>query len=167
MASRGFNIARMPTGSPNVTSYKYDSAATLYKGSLVVLASDGEVVIFGGGTDAEVLGVCAESSIGRPGGTGIANAPAVITGGNKDEVSVHVADRHTVFSCRGLSVGGGDNLTPAVTNIDEDYGVAVDADGQWYLDIDEVTTKLCKVVDIDIDRKIFFVKFLEAVLQIP
>jgi hypothetical protein len=166
MAGRGFNIARLPSGTPNIVSYKYDSAQTFVAGALVVDASDGEIVEFGGGTDAVVLGVALEGANTRPGGTGIAHNPLVVTGGQKDEVSVAVADRSTVFSCRGVD-GSTDPVTPTVTHIGEKYGVAKHADGEWYLDIAETTTLICEIVDIDIDNKIFFVKFLEAVLALP
>jgi hypothetical protein len=67
---------------------------------------------------------------------------------------------------RGKSAAGGDPLLPAQTHINEQYGVVKVGD-DWVLDIDEVTAKVFEVVDIDIDNRIFFCKFLEAVLSLP
>lgn len=163
--ARGFGLGRLPSGTPNIISYKYTAAQTFKKGALLVDASAGTVEEFAGGTNAVVLGVALEAVGSKPGGTGIANSPSYITGGNNNEVSVAIADRSQVFTCRGIT-SVLDPLTPTQTMIGEQYGVAKVVD-DWVLDQDEVTTKIVEIVDIDIDQKIFSVKFLEAVLALP
>jgi hypothetical protein len=161
--ARGFNIARLPSGTPNIISYKYDSAQTFIAGALVVDAADGEIEECGADPVA-VLGVALEAANSRPGGSGIPFAPSYTTGGQKTEVSVAVADRSTVFSCRGKN-GATDPTTPAVTDIGEQFGVVKST--EWCLDLSDTVNVVCEVVDIDIDNKIYFVKFLEARLALP
>lgn len=161
---RTFNLARIPSGTPNINSLKYTAAQTFKKGALVVDTAAGTISECGA-DPASVLGVAQEDAGSKPGNTGIANAPTIITGGNRDEVSVAIADRSQIFSCRGVN-GGTDPVTPAVTNIGEVYGVAkVGTD--WVLDLADAVNTVCEIVDIDIDNKIFFVKFREAVLALP
>lgn len=165
MAGRSFNIGRLPSGTPNCINYRYTAAQTFKKGALVVDVAAGTVSECGA-DPASVLGVAMEDAGSKPGGTGMINAPTQITGGNNNEVVVAIADRSQVFTCRGVN-GGTDPVTPAITNIGEEYGVAKDADGMWYLDLAETVAKVCEIVDIDIDNNLFLVKFREAVLALP
>ncbi len=162
--ARGFNLGRTPSGTPNIVSYKYTAAQTFKKGALVVDTAAGTISECGA-DPAAVLGVAMEGAGTRPGGTGIANSPSYITGGTNNEVSVAIADRSQVFTCRGVN-GGTDPVTPTQTMIGETYGVAKSGD-DWVLDIAEVTTMQCEIVDVDIDNKIFFVKFRESFLALP
>jgi hypothetical protein len=66
---------------------------------------------------------------------------------------------------RGVN-GGTDPVTPAQTNINEQYGVVKTGD-DWVLDLAETVAKVFEIVDIDIDNKIFFCKFLESVISLP
>lgn len=162
--ARGFNLGRIPSGTPNVISVRYTAAQTFKKGALVVDTAAGTVSECGA-DPTRVYGVAMEDAGSKPGGTGIANNPSYVTGGNNNEVSVCVADRSQVFTCRGVN-GGTDPVTPAVTNVGESYGVAK-VGNDWVLDLAETTTKVCEIVDIDIDNNLFLVKFLEAVLALP
>lgn len=165
--ARGFRPARFGgLGAPEVQSIKYKTAEAIKLGSLVLLDANGELTIFGGGTDATVLGVAGEPAASKPGfNLPNDNITSFVTG-RVQEVSTWLADRNAVFSCRGKSTTT-DPVVPTQTIVGETRGVAVDADGEWYMDMDEVTTNILRVVDIDIPNKIFFVKFLEAVLQRP
>ena len=162
---RTFNFARQPQGAPNVQSMRVTAAQTFKKGALVVDVAAGTISEFGGGTDASVLGVAGEDAFTKPGNSGMVNAPSIVTGGSANECSLHIADRQTIFSCRAVN-GGTDPVTPTQTMIGEQYGVLKVGD-DWCLDIAETTTKICEIVDVDIDNKIFFVKFLESVLALP
>lgn len=162
--ARSFNIARLPSGTPNIQSVAVTAAQSFKKGALVVDVSAGTISEFGGGTDAVVLGVALEPAFSKP-GNDMNFSPTVITGGNPTECSIALADRTNVFSCRGVN-GGTDPVTPTQTMVGEDYGVLKVGD-DWCLDLAETTTKICTIVDIDIEQKIFFVKFLEAVLSLP
>ena len=161
---RIFNIARLPSGTPNIINYRYTAAQTFTKGALLVDVAAGTVQECAA-DPTSVIGIALEAAGSKPGGTGIANSPSYITGGNNNEVAVAIADRSQMFSCRGVS-GATDPVTPALTNIGEVYGVAKTGN-DWVLDLAETTTTVCEVVDIDIDNKIFFVKFREAVLATP
>lgn len=161
---RSFNLARTPSGTPNVVNYQYTAAQTFRKGALVVDTAAGTVSECGA-DPTSVLGVALEAAASKPGGTGIANSPSYITGGNSNEVAVALADRSQVFSCRGIN-GATDPLTPTQTMIGEQYGVAK-VGNDWVLDQAEVTTMSVEIVDIDVDNKIFFVKFMESRLALP
>lgn len=162
--ARGFNIARLPTGTPNIISVTFTAAQTFKKGALVVDTAAGTVSECGA-DPARIYGVAMEAANTKPGGTGIANSPSIITGGQYKEVSVAIADRVTVFSCRGVN-GGTDPVVPLQTHIGETYGVAK-VGNDWVLDLAEVTIMSCEVVDIDVDNNIFFVKFRESFLALP
>lgn len=161
---RRFNIARLPTGTPNIISVKYTAGQTFLKGALVVDTAAGTVSECAA-DPARVYGVAQEGANTRPGGTGIANNPSIITGGQNLEVSVAVLDRMNVFSCRGVN-GGTDPVVPLQTHIGELYGVAK-VGNDWVLDLAETVSTVFEVVDIDVDQNIFFVKAKEAVLALP
>ena len=161
---RRFNVARLPTGTPNVQSVTYTAAQVFLKGALLVDVAAGTVSECAA-NPARVFGVALEGANTKPGGTGIANNPSYITGGQYKEVSVAIADRMTVFSCRGVN-GGTDPVVPLQTHIGESYGV-LKSGNDWVMDQSNVTNLVVEVVDIDVDQNIFFVKFLQAVLALP
>ena len=162
---RSFNLGRLPSGTPHVINYRVTAAQTFKKGALLVDVAAGTVSECGA-DPVSVLGIAGEDAFSKPGGTGIANDPTYITGGNNNEVAVLVADRSQIFTCRGVS-GATDPATPTLSNVGEQYGVVKDADGSWSLDLLETINVVCEIVDIDIDRKLFLVKFLESVLALP
>lgn len=160
--ARGFTLARIPSGTPNVVAMRVTAAQAFAKGALVIDTAAGTISECGADPTA-VLGVALQGAFTGPGNNN-ADSPVVITGQMTD-CSVAMFDRSQVFSCRGVN-GATDPATPLVTNIGESYGCAkVSTD--WVLDLAEVTVKQFKIVDIDIDNKIFFVKPLEAALSIP
>ncbi len=161
--ARGINIARIPGQSPNIQSMVVTAAQTFKKGALVIDVSAGTISECGADPSA-VLGVAMEAAFTKPGNS-MNFSPSYITGGAPTECSIAIADRRTVFSMRGVN-GGTDPVTPTQTMVGESYGVAKSGD-DWYLDIAETSAKVFKIVDIDIDNKIFFCKFLEAVLSLP
>ncbi len=161
---RRITAARVPNGGvPLVISAPYTTGQTFLRGALVVYTAAGEVSECGA-DPALVAGVACENAGSKP-GFDAANSPTVVTG-RVQEVSMFKADRNTIFSMRAVS-GGTDPVTPAITNIDEKYGVLKTGAGEWVLDITEVTALVFEIVDVDIDNKIFFCKFLEAVLSTP
>jgi hypothetical protein len=150
------------TGVPSVLSVVYTTGQTFKKGALLTYAAAGTVSECGA-DPATVAGVALEAAASKP-GFDAANSPTVVTG-RVQEVSMAVADRHTVFSCRGIN-GGTDPLTPTQTMINEQYGVAKVGD-DWVLDQAETTATIFEIVDIDIDNKLFFVKFMESRIELP
>ena len=158
--------ARVPgagVAAPDIISGYYATGQTFIKGALLVHNSSGELTECGA-DPATVAGVALEKAGSKP-GYDAANSPTVVTG-RVQEVSYAKANRQTVFSMRAVN-GGTDPVTPTQTMIDEAYGVLKTGAGEWVLDQAETTAKVFEIVDIDIDNKIFFCKFLEAVLGTP
>lgn len=147
-------------GAPNILSGAYTTGQTFKKGALLKYVS-GELQECAA-DPTKVAGVALEPAGSKP-GYDAANSPTVVTG-RVQEVSFAKSDRTTVFSMRGKSAGGGDPLTPTQAHIGVQYGV-VKVSNDWVLDIDEVTTKVFQVVDVDIDNKIFFCVFLDTVIE--
>lgn len=160
--ARGFNLARTPSGTPNTQSIAVTAAQTFKKGALVIDTAAGTISECAA-DPAAVLGVAQMDAFSGL-GYDMANSPTVITG-RSNECVVAIADRSQIFSCRAIN-GGTDPVTPLQTNVGEQYGVAKVGD-DWVLDIAEVVAVVCEIVDVDIDNKIFFVKFLESVLALP
>lgn len=161
--ARGFNTGRFPVGeAPSIVSVTYTTGQTFVKGALLLYVAAGTVSECGA-DPTTVAGVALQDAASGP-GFGMANSPTQVTG-RVQEVSMAVADRHTVFTCRGVN-GGTDPVTPLQTHIQESYGVAK-VGNDWVLDLAETTALVCTIMDIDVDLKIFFVKFREAVLQVP
>lgn len=160
---RRIQPARMiGTGVPSVLSGAYTTGQVFKRGALIVFVAAGTLSECAA-DPAAVSGVALENAGSKP-GWDAANSPTSVTG-RLQEVSYAVADRHTVFSMRGVN-GGTDPVTPLQTNIDEKYGV-LKVGNDWVLDLAEVGALVFEVVDIDADNKIFFCKFLEAVLSVP
>ena len=164
-ATRGNN------GVPQTISDKYKTGEAIVIGSLVLRDANGEFVLFGGGTDAVVFGVAEEAAGSKLNyGEPFSSQTTGIVAGRLQHISVAQADRETTFMARGVN-GGTDPVTPLQTHVGEEYGVAKDSDGSWYVDIAEVTTKIVHIVKIHPAQGgqigLFEVKFLEAVLQTP
>lgn len=156
---RTFNTGRMPSGeAPSVLSIAITAAQTFKKGALLKQTAAGTVSERTAVTD-KCTGVALQDAFSGY-GSGAANAPTIITGQNL-EASVAIADAVTVFSCRGVN-GGTDPLTPIQADVGVSYGVLKTGGGDWVLDKANVTNLVVEVVDIDVDAKIFFVKFNTA-----
>jgi hypothetical protein len=159
---RSFQTGRMPSGeAPSVLEMAYFTGQTFKKGALVKLNADGTISECGA-DPALITGVALEDAGSRP-GYNAANNPTYVQGAQQ-VVSVAVADRTTVFSCRAVN-GGTDPVTPLQTHIGEDYG-CLKVGNDWCLDIAEVTTKQWRIVDIDVDNKVFFVKINQAFMDL-
>lgn len=161
---RTIGLARLPGATPNIQSIRITAAQTFKKGALVIDTAAGTISECGA-DPATVLGVALEDAFSKPGNTGMVNAPTIITGGQSNECSVAIADRRQIFSMRAVN-GGTDPVTPLQTHIGESYGV-LKVGNDWCLDIAETVATIFKVVDIDVDQKIFFGKFIEARLSLP
>lgn len=156
---RIIEVAQWVGGAPMIQTPQYDSAATFTKGALLLIDTDGEVIECS--ADPTLVDFVALQGAGTNPGYDAANSPATFTG-RQQTVSAVRADATTVFSMRGKN-GATDPETPALTNIGESYGV-VKVSNDWVLDLTETTTKVFKVVDIDIDQKIFYCVFDPAAL---
>lgn len=160
--ARTFLPARFPSGeAPSVLDVPYTAGQTFTKGALLVYTGAGTVSECGA-NPAKVAGV-AGAAAGTEYGASAANNPTIITGQNK-EVPMLVADRVTVFSARGVN-GATDPVVPTDANRHVSYGVSK-VGSDWVVNIADTTNLVVKVVDIDIPNNVFFVKFLDAVIDL-
>lgn len=162
---RIFKPARMNEMSPEIQALEVTAAQTFKEGACVVDVAAGTISECGA-DPAAIYGVALQAAFTNP-GNAVANAAQNVftTGGQPNRVSVAIANRRTIFSGRGVN-GATDPVTPALTNIGEVYGLA-SASGEWVIDIAETSNTRVEIVDIDIDNKIFYFKFLEANLARP
>jgi hypothetical protein len=79
--------------------------------------------------------------------------------------SVILADQQTEFSARGVS-GGTDPVTPLLSHIGLQYGIAKDANGNWYVNIADTVNVCVQITDIrpDLSMNLFLFKFIEALM---
>lgn len=142
---------------------RYDSAAVFRTGAILILGADGELEE--GGTDpTAIVGVALEPANSSP-GYEMGHNPSVITW-RAQEVSYTTANRSTIFAGRGVN-GGTDPVTPTQTQIGENFGLTKDATNTWVIDISDTSNTRVRIVDIDVEQRIYFFKFLEAALGAP
>lgn len=146
-------VAKWTGTFPEIQHYTADATngAAIVTGSLCLLASDGELEICGADPTA-YIGVALGDFNGAA-GYGMASGVTQVTY-RAQKIPVALAVDSTLFEMKGSS-------DPALTNIDEAYGVALSA-GIWTLDLTETTAKVFHVVDVDLDRKVFICRFLSA-----
>ena len=164
---RKFQPARLPIGeAPEVQSMQYDSAQTFKTGAVLIYegGNTGEVVE-GGADPTPIVGVALADADSGP-GYGLGHSADVLqVTGRVQEVSVAKANRATVFSGRMVS-GATDPVTPALTDIGKVYGV-VKTGNDWTVDQAEAVNTRVKIVDVDIDNKVVFFRWMEAHLAVP
>lgn len=146
-------VAKWSGTFPEIQNYVADATngAAIVTGSIVILASDGELEI-AGADPAAYFGVALGDFNGAA-GYGMPSGVSQVTG-REQTIPVALALPSVIFELKGSS-------DPALTNIDEAYGVAL-ASGVWTLDLTETTAKVFHVVDVDLTRKVFFCRFLAA-----
>lgn len=165
---RIFQPARMPMGAaaPEVQSMFYTTGQTFLKGAIVVPDAATGRIIEGGADPASIVGVALESPGSKPGFGVNFDATVVARTGTVQEVSVAKANRTTVFTGRMVN-GGTDPVTPVQADVDTAYGLLKTGAGEWVVDQAEIVNTRVRVVDIDIDGKFVYFKFLEANLTTP
>lgn len=146
---------------PEVRHYLCDTTngAEICPGSLVFVSSN-ELELCGS-DPSDILGVALEFFQGHA-GYGMPNSPSQVTG-RTNQVAVAIASQSQIFTMPCSSA-------PAATDIGVRYGVAIVNDGSWdywVVDKTDTTNERVVVVDVDIDRGIAYVKFLEAYAQWP
>lgn len=153
--------------APDTQSMEYAVGQTFIAGAIVVYEGGATGNIVEGGADpATIVGVSADNAGGKPGNSMSQDAQVVARTGRVLEVTVHRANRNTIFSGRAVN-GGTDPVTPAKTDIGKTYSILKSGAGEWTLDAADVANQRVRVVDVDIDSKIFFFKILEANLATP
>lgn len=155
---------RVPGGEvPDIQSGKYKTSEAIINGTLLALDANGELLVHGGGTDVDCVGVALEAAGSKP-GWDAGNSPTVVTG-RVQEVSYAVANEDTVFAIR-QDDGSGNLVAAAQTHVGETYGVLKTAGGEWRIDRSETTTKIFRIVDVDITNNVTYVKFVASALLI-
>lgn len=161
---RVFQPARVAEGEvPYVQSVQYKTGEAIIRGSVVLVDANGQLNL-AGADPASIYGVALEPAGSKP-GFDAANSPTVVTG-RVQEVSTAVASRLSIFSGR-MEDGSGNIVAPLQTHIGEQYGIAKDANGEWFIDESETTNKRVQIIDIDTVVGVHLFKFLEANLQQP
>src|SRR5678809_504523 len=143
--ARSFNTwRRTGTTVPRVQGMVVKTGETFKKGAPVVIDTNGLLVECAAGATA-VSGVAMQGAFTGPGYdlSDSSRTNALVQGASATQ------------------------QTPAQTNIGEQYGIAKDANGNWYIDFDNVTDLCVQITDVFIDSKIFAFKFLESVLVSP
>lgn len=162
---RFFQPARIPgagASAPNIQRMNYTAAQTFKKGAILVYVAAGTVQEAAADPVLAIVGIALDPAASAP-GFDPANAAQVLqVTGREESVSVAKAESETIFSGRAVN-GGTDPVTPTLSHIGEEYGT-VKVGNDWVIDIADTTNKSIRIVDIDIDQKIFFFKFMAAVL---
>jgi hypothetical protein len=157
--------ASVPGGSgvPDVSSMFFTTGQTFKNGAILIPDAATGRVIEGASAAVTVIGVALEDAGSKPGLSLNFDSLVLARTGNVQEVSVAKANRTTVFSSRMIN-GGTDPVTPVQADQNKKYGLIRTAAGEWAINQADVTTVAALITDIDIDNKIVFWKFLEAVL---
>jgi len=166
--ARSFNTwRRTGTTVPRVQGMVVKTGETFHKGAPVVTDTNGLLVECAAGATA-VSGIAMQGAFTGPGyDLSDSSRTNALVQGASAKVSVALADREQEFSGAGFNTAGTVVQIPAQTNIGEQYGIAKDANGNWYIDFDNVTDLCVQITDVFIDSKIFAFKFLESVLVSP
>jgi len=164
--SRFIQPARVPGSagaSPAVQSMMYTTGQTFKNGAVLILVAAGTVSEAAADPVAAIVGIALQGAGTSPGFEQANQSQVLQTTNIQQEVSVAVASSDTVFSGRAISAAGGDPTIPTQTLIGESRGLAKVGDF-WVVDLDETVANSVKIVDIDVEQKIVFFKFLSTVL---
>ena len=149
-------VAKWSGTFPEVQSIVADAAAsTIRTGYVVALDSDGELIACASAATAFV-GVALGDFNGAA-GYGMPSGITQVTG-RAQKIPVAMAVQSTLFELKGSSAA-------AITDIDNDYGITLTGSGDtgiFTLDKTNTTQKVFHVVDVDVDRDVFFCRFLAA-----
>lgn len=132
----------IPARNRTVLEYPIKAAEVWETGALLVLDATPELTECGA-DPAAVLGVS----------LGAAGDHVYPTQG-----SVAIAEEGSTFWAPG------DN-DPLITDVDTDYGVAVDGDGRWYVDGTDTSNLVVNVIGVDLTRNLYHVRFIASVRQ--
>lgn len=133
--------ARWPVGK-RVTTREYPLATgqTFVRGQLVKKDGSNNIIAVSGADPTPILGIVAEPA-----------AKVLIAG----KVIVHVMDGIALFAMQG-------DDAPVTANKGQNYGLAQDADGVWYVDGTDVVNTRVTVISIDVPRQLYFVRLMTA-----
>lgn len=165
---RGFYPARITgtsSGIPPARWYPthHDQTPAVFKRGAPVVATAGEIDECGA-NPALILGVANEDALSGPGHEPANSSKVLQVTGLDYRTSITMADRQTIFV--GELVNGDDvTIAPADADREAEYGITKPASG-WAVDKGNANDRV-HVVDIDIDNKLVYFKFLVANCQEP
>lgn len=165
---RSFNTARRTgTTVPRIQAINFETnpAQSFVAGALLSLNANGNVQE-AAQPPVSIVGIALQAASTGPGYDISDASKTQVYTGRQSWISVALADEEEDFSCRGVN-GGTDPVVPTQANIGQQYGVGKSADGSWYLDLANQAQPVCQVVDIDVDKSIFFVRFLKNLVTTP
>lgn len=168
MARRGFRQARRTgTTVPRIISGKYKTGEAIIKGSVLQKDANGELIVSAADPANSVAGVALEAAGSKLNAGEPFASKTVVATGRVQEVSYVVADTEQEFS--GRMENGGNVVAPLQTHIGEEYGIAKDADGEWFIDETETVAKVVRITDIveahGPQAGFHLFKFLQAVVN--
>lgn len=134
----------IPQRGRRLKKYPLKAAETFKSGALVLLDANEEIAECGADPTA-VLGVAVHQAAGRD---LLPTEQLVALGGSGRTF-----------------LGEGDNA-PTEDDINQQYGVAKDANGIWHVDGTDTTNVVVEVVDVDLERGLYEFVFLVSDLQI-
>lgn len=134
----------IPNKGRTVQEFDMEAAETFIDGAIVLLNAS-ENVAEVAADPTSVLGIAIGDAAGRT-----VNATKML-------VALPAPGRTFLIA--------GDN-DPIKDDIGKEYGVVKDGDGIWHLDDTEVTTKVLKVMDIDLDTLMYEVEIIDSIAQL-
>jgi hypothetical protein len=148
---------------PLVQRYTHLSAATFKLGAVLIRTADGDAEAAADPV-TEIVGIAAQPASSGPGFETAGPTPLVVTG-REYIVSVWMGGNGTTFSSRAIN-GGTDPYTPSLANVGARYAFVKTGD-DWVVDIADTTNVAIEVIDVDVDLKLLFWRFLDTVLAFP
>lgn len=139
MAIRGWPARTLSGNRFPVVEYTLKSGEAFKRGDFVALDANEDVLEVSGADPASLLGMAAEDAAG------------VVRSGR---VLVHVATGDVVFAMQGTSA-------PTEDDVNQSYGI-VETNGIYLVDVTDTSNLRFYVVDVDVDRELFFVIVLDA-----
>lgn len=136
------STAAFPNVGREIREYSLAAAQDFPEGAAVVLASG--LCQECGADPALVLGFALHAAGADP---------------NTSKVLVALARGQSTFWIAGTTA-------PLAAHVGGAYGLAVDGDGDWVLDISDTTATRARVVDIDTTRNLFEISILAANRQL-
>lgn len=140
MALRAWPARTLSGSRPVVQDFELKSSQTFKRGDPVVIDSNEEIAIVSGADPSEITGFSC------------VDAADVIESGR---VPVWLANGDTIFAMSG------DN-DPTADDVNQKYGIVDDGNGVWTVDGTDTSNTRVHVLDIDTNRKLYFVQVLDA-----
>ena len=157
--ARVMNVARFPGGGiPNIQSMVFLASESIVKGSVLIDDGAGKVKLAATQPTTVVVGVALEDIETKPGFNMSHENLVTERTGRVSEISVAIADLNTVWSAAAKS-----GTTIAQTHVSEKHDIVL-VSGVWQVDLSADGSVGCVVVDVDIDEKIVFFKWLSTVI---